>query len=161
MLALFLHVSFTLASHPLRGSHPGPNQHRPHVGEAEPMGTQYHVDLGCSDQVQLWKHVERCGTIGRGCPGTRLCQDLRRGPASSPQAHLPSQESTCHRSEPEAGDWPGLPGLLSGLSHPLFCPMFISYRKESHSEGELGKQPWPSCPPSGVKGPGLQCTPLS
>lgn len=79
----------------------------------------------------------------------------------SAEGQLALLKPTCRRSEPEAGDWPRLPGLLSGLSHPLFCPMSASYRKESHSEGELGKQPWPSCPPSGVKGSGLQCTPLS
>lgn len=34
-----------------------------------------------------------------------------------------------------------------------------SYRKESHREGGTEKQPWPSCPQTVVKGPGLQCTP--
>lgn len=51
-----------------------------------------------------------------------------------------------------------LPSLLSGLFHPSSV-LSAPYSRESHSVSGTAKQPWPSCPQTAVKGPGLQCIP--
>lgn len=94
------------ASHPLRASHPDSSQQelcqcRPHMllmGQS-PWKHSAHVDLGCSEQGQLCRHVECYDSPGRGCcPGTlTLSRPLlgSRLPSSSPFAfsgvHMPQE----------------------------------------------------------------------
>lgn len=107
-------MGVSLASHPLRASHPDSSQqelcqYRPHtlLVRQSPQKRRTPVDLGCSEHVQVCKHVECYDSPGRGCcPGTMTLPRPLLGTRLSssslfalPGVHMPQELARSRRLE--------------------------------------------------------------